>query len=713
MKAKKIIKSLSFNIVALTSLVIVVFGYVMGYVGYLSFTDSLTEEYNSVSVNLAKTATQLFVDADSIDAYLDYGGAVNAYMDKDKGGDEGLNKYFSEHEEYADASLSAYVRALCVDYKKTFEDLTDFCNDMDVNVVYVIRPDEDNGFLTYRSVINAPSEKSGYSPWKVNHVAYTNDDYLSFYRDIFDGKLYEANVVRDKNLNEGLPHTTSVVPVVDSTGRVVAVTCVQTLMSELASGRRKYIIFVLIATVIIAAIAIFVFVTIMRRQVVAPLELVAIESERFAKENSPPERQLEIKRSYLNEIATLANSVNEMESATLKYIGNLSEIIGEKQRLSSELQVAGIIQESSIPTVFPPFPGKKEIDLYAKMIMAKQVGGDFYDFFLIDDEHIALVIADVSGKGIPASLFMMVNKIILKERALMGGDPATIMAFVNDRICENNKADLFVTVWFGVLELSTGRITAVNAGHEDPVVLRADGKTELFKTRHNLAIGVSPDAVYKNYELRLERGDKLFLYTDGIPDATDGVGNRLTVDKMLDILSESSDKGPYALIGDVIDKANAFVGDAPQFDDMTMLCMEYKGRSNARTMTVKATDDNLDNVTDFVNGILSEKGVGAKVVSQLDIALEEIFINVAHYAYNPDVGEVEISVEVTEGDIVLKFTDGGKRYDPLAKEDPDITLSAEDRQIGGLGIYMVKKLVDGISYEYVDGKNILILEKKF
>ena len=211
------------------------------------------------------------------------------------------------------------------------------------------------------------------------------------------------------------------------------------------------------------------------------------------------------------------------------------------------------------------------------------MGGDFYDFFLTDEDHLALVMADVSGKGVPAALFMMVSKALLKNSALTGKSPGEILSSVNETICSNNKMEMFVTVWMGILEISTGKVTAANAGHEYPVICRGDRGFELFKDRHGFVIGGMDGMRYKEYELMLNPGDRLFLYTDGLPEATDADEELFGTDRMIAALNSVVNGTPADILRGVQDEVNFFVGDAEQFDDLTMLCLEYKGRDGKRT----------------------------------------------------------------------------------------------------------------------------------
>jgi len=235
-----------------------------------------------------------------------------------------------------------------------------------------------------------------------------------------------------------------------------------------------------------------------------------------------------------DEIGDLARGFNKMQDDLKLYTEDLKTVTAEKERISAELNVATKIQEDMLPRIFPPFPHKSEIDLFASMTPAKEVGGDFYDFFLTDDDHLALVIADVSGKGVPAALFMVISKTLIKNRAMQGGTPAQILADVNNQLCEGNDADMFVTCWLGICELSTGRITAASAGHEFPAVCGPDRKFELLKDKHGFVLAGMEGARYRDYEIQLERGGSIFVYTDGVPEATDADSKMFGSERMLE-----------------------------------------------------------------------------------------------------------------------------------------------------------------------------------
>ena len=258
-------------------------------------------------------------------------------------------------------------------------------------------------------------------------------------------------------------------------------------------------------------------------------------------------------------------------------IHGVVSMISELDRLDKELKLAADIQLNALPLDFPPFPDRKEFDLYASMNPAKEVGGDFYDFFLINEDHLALVIADVSGKGIPASLFMMTSKTLLKNQLMEGCDPATAMDRVNAQLCENNEARMFVTVWLAVVEISTGKGIACNAGHENPTFYRAGNVFELLKYKHGIFAGVSKKAKYQNREFEMHPGDCIFVYTDGVPEANNNSEEMFGENRILETLNRDPDAHPEALIHRMKDSVDQFAGGAAQFDDITMLSFKYYG----------------------------------------------------------------------------------------------------------------------------------------
>ncbi len=438
-----------------------------------------------------------------------------------------------------------------------------------------------------------------------------------------------------------------------------------------------------------------------------------------------------------NEVQRIAESFSGMVEELDRYMAEIVNVTEEKERISAELDVAAKIQTDMLPRTFPAYPEREEFDLCASMTAAKYVGGDFYDFFMIDDDRLALVIADVSGKGVPAALFMVTARSLIKNRALIGTEPpARILSYVNDQICEGNEEQLFVTVWFGILRISTGEIVCANAGHEYPAVGRAGSGFELIRSKHGPPLGIFAGASYRNEEIRLGEGDWLFVYTDGVPEAQGADHVMFGEERMMAVLDEGMNGDAAALLQKMKKATGDFVGDADAFDDLTMLTvrirrlkklsegaagtgagrevMEGQETEVTRELTLEADMTNLNRVLSFVDSRLEAAECDPSIQMVIDLAVEELFTNVASYAYAPGTGPVTIRVKTggTGGIAEIVFTDRGVPYDPLKQTGPNLDGDIESRRIGGLGIYMVKNSMDDMSYEYRDGNNVLTIRKK-
>ena len=322
---------------------------------------------------------------------------------------------------------------------------------------------------------------------------------------------------------------------------------------------------------VICSLAIFFF-------VLRPLKIIqsSIRHYKDRKDSHQVKRHLE-HINMNNEIGELATDVVEMTEEIDDHLDRISRITAERERIGAELGLATDIQKSMLPHSFPPFPDRKEIDIFALMEPAREVGGDFYDFFMVDDDHLCLVIADVSGKGIPAALFMMISKIIIKSCTMLGEGPAGILKKTNEAICEDNQTEMFVTVWVGILELSTGILRAANAGHEYPAIRHPGSRFELYKDKHGFVIGGFEDVEYTEYEMQLQPGSQIFVYTDGVPEASDAGANMFGTQRMLVSLNETTDNAPEEIIRHVRKSIDEFTQDGTQFDDLTMLCVRYNG----------------------------------------------------------------------------------------------------------------------------------------
>ena len=347
---------------------------------------------------------------------------------------------------------------------------------------------------------------------------------------------------------------------------------------------------ILIAAVIAVAVICS---AILSKRIVKPLE--AITQRVLSLDENDLQFHMEDEYRTNDEIEALAESFAELSAKTVQYISEVERVTAEKERIGAELSLATRIQADMLPNIYPAFPDRNEFDIYASMEPAKEVGGDFYDFFLIDDDHLCLFIADVSGKGVPAALFMMASMIILANNAQMGKTPSQILHDTNMAICSNNREEMFVTVWLGILEISTGKLTAANAGHEYPILKDPDGLFKLLKDRHGFVIGGMDGVPYKEYEIQMKPGSKLFLYTDGVPEATSSEKVLFGTDRLLDALNQVPDAAPQDVLDHVHKAVDGFVKEAEQFDDLTMLCIEYRGPGKG--VEIKKNEERNDEAT--------------------------------------------------------------------------------------------------------------------
>ena len=513
----------------------------------------------------------------------------------------------------------------------------------------------------------------------------------------------------------------------DSEDNAVGLICVEIDINRINTDVHHYVRTVVLIAALLTAIVIAISLFNTQRYLIGPIVSIAKSSDAFVKKmqsHADPEELVYegVRTRTGGELRLLADNVESLAAGVASYMTNLKAVTAEKERIGTELSLATKIQESMLPNIYPAFPDRPEFDIYATMTPAREVGGDFYDFFLVDSDHLCMVMADVSGKGVPAALFMMASKIILANNAMLGKSPARILEDTNATICMSNHEEMFVTVWLGILEISSGKLTAANAGHEYPVICMPNGRFELFKDRHGFVIGGMDGMKYKEYEMQLPPGAKLFVYTDGVPEATNAENELFGTERMTKALNENTGASPESVLQNVRTAVDGFVKNAEQFDDLTMLCMEYRGveyrggETSLKTyeLDIMAENDNLPQVQSFLGECLEKVDCPAKAQMQMELAAEEIFVNIASYAYAPEKGRAVVRVEVSDDPVTvtLTFIDQGIPYDPLKRKEPDVTLPAEERGIGGLGIFLTKKTMDDVSYEYRNGQNILTLKKK-
>ena len=536
---RKLRSNMRVNVIGGLVCLILLFACVICIIGYRGMTKAFEDEYSSVTHHMADSAA-VFVNGDHIDRYL-------AGEDQEE---------YSETKQLLDTS----------------------CKKLNVSLIYVIKVDTSDygSFVSVFDSVNNSVDDSEYTEWELGHKRETtSDEYRDKYRAIYEQHSDNETVFQMKPSDDVHPHITTLVPVKNSEGEVSAILCMQRPVREMVKAIKPYIRFIVIGVLIMVIFACLLASRFLHDSVIDPVVKVSQEASRFAKENSKGTPLGDISR--YDEILDLARSIDSMETDMLSYIENLTKITAEKERIVAELSIAAMIQKDTLPDVFPPFPDRQEVDIFASMDAARGVGGDFYNFFFIDDDHLAFLMADVSGKGIPGALFMMVSNILITDRTQMGGTPSEILSFVNDNLSEHNRADMFVTVWLGILEISTGHLIYANAGHEDQAVCRHNGMFEIVKEKHGFILGTMKGMKYTDRELYLRKGDKLFLYTDGVPESTDKNNNMFGRDRMLEALNRETGATPEQILANVRSRIEEFVEDAVPFDDITMLCLEYRG----------------------------------------------------------------------------------------------------------------------------------------
>jgi sigma-B regulation protein RsbU (phosphoserine phosphatase) len=366
-----------------------------------------------------------------------------------------------------------------------------------------------------------------------------------------------------------------------------------------------------------------------------------------------------------------------------------------------------------LPKVFPYLPEREEFDLYALMRPAREVGGDFYDFFMVDEDHLAIVIGDVSDKGIPAALFMVVSKTLIKNYAQARMLPDVVFTRANNELCEDNRASLFTTAWLGVYEISTGTLLFADAGHDNPLIRRVDGSVAtLAPERKQLFLGGFEGVEYRLNTTVLRPGEKLLLYTDGVPEATAADQRMYGAARLTEALGHSGGGAVQTLLHAIVDDVGRFVADAPQSDDLTMLALGIREGSPAALtaeLVVTPQEGNTAVVLDKTEHILESWGIPPKTIHGFLIASDEIFSNIVKYS---NAHEVEVVLRFRDGVLHQEFRDDGMPFDPLQEApEPDLVANVETRSIGGLGILLVKKMMDYCTYRYDSARNIVAYGK--
>lgn len=533
------------GITAKLTLGVIIFGILLGAIisaiGYREFTSVLEQQYNDSAYEIAETALQ-YLNPDRFEEYLSTG---------------------RQDEEY----------------RRIERLLDDLVEATDTTLIYVARVDEsDYRTLTY--IYDSVNSQSGFDRYPLGYTAIGVDEkYVNNVRNIIT-KGERATEYLYAYSEESGAHTTAGLAVRDGKGTIVAILGVEKAMTRLENARNTYVKHVVTGVLIAVCLFLLAYSAFLYREMLTPILAVTDEAKRFADTGAPSDALLSIQKT--DEIGVLAKAVHKMESDIVKYMENLTAVTAEKERIGAELSIATQIQADMLPSIFPAFPERPEFDIYATMNPAKEVGGDFYDFFMVDERHLAVVMADVSGKGVPAALFMVIGKTLIKDHTQPGRDLGDVFTEVNDLLCESNSEGLFITAFEGVLDLVSGEFTFVNAGHEIPFISKKGGGFEPYKIRAGFVLAGMEGMRYHCGSLRLEPGDRLFQYTDGVTEATNRDKELYGMERLKEILCRHAGEPPEALLTHVKRDIDAFVGEAPQFDDITMLCMEYRERMEER-----------------------------------------------------------------------------------------------------------------------------------
>ena len=485
------------------------------------------------------------------------------------------------------------------------------------------------------------------------------------------------------------------------------------LRSLLRPGNKAGVLFLHIIGIGVIVMFLVCFISI--RRVTRPLRSFAQSADEIAKGHIDTELPV-IKTK--DEMRRLHDSFETMQRSLVRQIEKTRTVNAEKGRIEGELQTAREIQMSMLPKTFPAFPDRADIDVYGQQTPAKEVGGDLFDFF-IRDEKLFFCVGDVSGKGVPASLVMAVTRTLFRTVSSRESNPGKIVSSINDVTTANNESDMFVTLFLGVLDLPTGRLRYCNAGHCAPLLLGSG--VGVLPVAPNLPLGIVEKFEFQRQEAIVSPGTTIFLYTDGLTEAENTRHELFGDSRLLEAASEVFRRGhiqPNQIVGELTEAVHAFVGEAEQSDDLTMMAIQYQNKQQdnvrlRRSLTLPNDVESIPQLNEFIDAVAEDIQLDMSLTMSLNLAIEEAVVNVMSYAYPAGVaGEVNIEACADSEWLTFVISDAGTPFDPTAKEEADTTLSVEDRPVGGLGIFLVRQLMDTINYERADGMNILTLRKR-
>jgi sigma-B regulation protein RsbU (phosphoserine phosphatase) len=562
--ARNSLKAKVYRATAMGSLVL---GVVTLIVAIWLYGVSLAEQYIDETFNLARSTTSLLSKGTDVGEVVDQIRTIYDSLSVDEQLKSGTQEYRDHFKKLVNTD----------DYQRINNILLQMKNASDANDLYLAMYVEDGERLLYFVDPDENEETRFYAGEWESIEKREADKFLNWDGN---GRLYDISRTKAYGWM-----CTSGIPLYSADGKLICFVLADLLLADLLNGMVNFLVHFTLAQIVVTVLIGYLISRHMQKHLVGPINQIARSAQEYIEDkksgNLKKKHFPELKIDASNEIENLNNVMAQMESGLSAYERNLTRITAENERISTELDLATRIQMNMLPGTFPAFPDRSEFDLYAMMDPAKKVGGDFYNFFLIDEDHLCLLIADVSGKGIPAALFMMASTIILFNLVKQGMSPAEVMRNANETICYGNQEQMFVTVWLGILEISTGKMTAANAGHEYPIIRNGKGDYEVLKDKHDFVVGGMEDMEYSEYELKLEKGSRLFLYTDGLPEASNKDNAMFGEERILEALNKDKDADPEQQIQNVRKAVDDFVGEVEQFDDLTMLAFEYKGKKKS------------------------------------------------------------------------------------------------------------------------------------
>ena len=510
-------------------------------VSYRVFAGTMTEYYERLGTNLGRTVASR-LEAEDLERYYRTG---------------------EEDENYKE--IQDFIRELAVGN--------------DIEYLYVVRPQGKGVVYLFDSDtrMNAGGRYEDGGHCDLGAYAELEGELAANLDRLLAGQPVDPIIQWDKNYGWLL---TTFIPVLHEDGSMAGYVMTDISMDEVMDVRRTFLMVLCIPLALLTVSFIFLFLGVIRRKVIRPINLLARSAGAFVENH---EKELAEGTAAVNvpaiqtgdEVEILADSFRKMEEDMISYIRSLVTVTAEKERIGAELNVAAQIQADMLPRSFPAFPDRREFDIYAMMDPAREVGGDFYDFFLVDPDHLAVVIADVSGKGVPAALFMVIARTLIKNHAQGGESPKDVFAQVNEQLCEGNDAGLFVTAWMGILEISTGQFVYANAGHNPPLLRRAGERFEWLRSHPGFVLAGMEGSRYQEYALTLAPGDTLYLYTDGVTEAVNAGQELFGEERLQEALNEEPGLPVRRLLPRIRGCIDAFAGEEEQVDDITMLGLYY------------------------------------------------------------------------------------------------------------------------------------------